>query len=102
MKAHTKAGKVTPREMGVFTRLIEEKYFVVDRFELEEMDDLLVKMDGPGCLVGLVGTVAVITPGDEVELLAGQAVVIPVGCGEVVVEAERGAVFIRCILPVQL
>ncbi len=41
------------------------------------------EMAGAGCLVGLSGTVVVITPGEEVELLAGQAVVVPVGCGEV-------------------
>ena len=34
MKAKTAAGKVAPREMDGFLRLIEQKYFVVDRFEL--------------------------------------------------------------------
>ena len=56
-------------------------------------------MDGAGCLVGLAGEVWVITPGDEVELVPGQAVVVPAGSGEVIVEAERGASFVRCVAP---
>jgi hypothetical protein len=35
-----------------------------------------------------------------VELLAGQEVVVPVGCGEVFVESEAGAAFVRCLAPV--
>jgi mannose-6-phosphate isomerase len=99
MKSKTAAGKVAPRTMDGFTRLIEQKYFVVDRFDLELMEETRVLMPGRGCLVGLKGTVAVITPGDEVELLPGQAVVIPAEYGEVVVEAEQGASFVRCFAP---
>ena len=99
MKAKTQAGKVKPREMDGFTRLIEQKYFAVDRFELGKMDEARVSMEGQGCLVGLKGTVSVITPGDEVELLPGQAVVIPKGLAEVIVEAEHGASFVRCFAP---
>jgi mannose-6-phosphate isomerase len=99
-KLKTRAGKVKPKEMDGFARLIEEKYFVVDRFDLDVMDEKRVSMAGAGCLVGLSGTVVVITPGDEVELLAGQAVVVPAGCGEVYVESEAGASFVRCLAPV--
>ena len=99
MKGTTQAGKVKPREMDGFTRLIEQQYFVVDRFDLGKMEEARVLMEGRGCLVGLKGTVAVITPGDEVELLPGQAVVVPEGFGEVMVEAERGASFVRCVAP---
>ncbi len=99
MKGKTQAGKVKAREMDGFTRLIEQKYFVVDRFDLEKMEEVRVPMEGRGCLVGLKGTVAVITPGDEVELVPGQAVVIPDGFEEVIVEAERGASFVRCVAP---
>ena len=49
--------------------------------------------------MGLTGTAAVITPGDEVELVPGQAVVIPLGHEEVVMEAEKGASFVRCVAP---
>jgi len=33
------------------------------------------------------------------ELEAGKAVVVPAGTGEVVVEAEEGASFVRCVAP---
>ena len=100
MKLKTRAGKVKPKKMDGFVRLIEEKYFVVDRFDLDLMEEKRVSMPAAGCLVGLSGTVVVITPGDEVELLAGQAVVVPVNCGEVYVESEAGASFVRCVAPV--
>lgn len=100
IRPKTAAGKVPPKEMDGFTRLIEQKYFVVDRFELSEMEERSVAFDGPGCLVGIEGKVWVITPGDEVELEPGKAVVIPAGIGEVVVEAETPASFVRCVAPV--
>ena len=99
IRQKTRAGKVAPREMDGFTRLIEQKYFIVDRFELGEMEERCVAMEGAGCLVGIEGKVWVITPGDEVELEAGKAVVIPAGVSEVVVEAEGGASFVRCVAP---
>jgi mannose-6-phosphate isomerase len=100
IRPETAAGKVTPREMDGFTRLIEQKYFVVDRFDLGEMQERRVAMDGAGCLVGVKGNAWVITPGDEVELEPGKAVVIPRDVGEVIVEAEEGATFVRCVAPV--
>jgi mannose-6-phosphate isomerase len=95
----TEAGKVAPREMDGFTRLIEKRYFTVDRFDLEEMEERRVAMAGPGCLVGLKGKVAVITPDEEVELEPGKAVVVPEGLDAVIVEAERDAAFLRCVAP---
>jgi mannose-6-phosphate isomerase len=99
IKTKTEAGKVVPRTMDGFTRLIERKYFTVDRFDLETMEERRVATEGRGCLVGLRGTVAVITPGGEVELVPGQAVVIPPGYDEVIVEAEQSASFVRCTAP---
>ena len=101
IKQKTAAGKVAPKEMEGFTRLIEQKYFVVDRFDLGAMEERSVAMEGAGCLVGIEGKVWVITPGDEVELEPGKAVVIPQGTGEVIVEAEEGARFVRCVAPVR-
>jgi len=100
IKTKTAAGKVAPKAMDGFTRLIEQKYFVVDRFDLEEMEERRITVEGAGCLVGLKGNVWVITPGEEVELEPGKAVVIPQGVGDVVVEAEEGATFVRCVAPV--
>jgi mannose-6-phosphate isomerase len=99
MQMKTRAGKVAPREMDGFTRLIEEQYFTVDRFELEPMEPITLETAGPGCFIGLEGNVYVITPGDEVELLPGQAVVIPAGTS-VIVEAEDGGSFVRCFAAV--
>jgi len=95
----TEAGKVAPREMDGFTRLIEKRYFTVDRFDLEKMEERRVEMAGPGCLVGVKGKVAIITPGEEVELEPGKAVVVPEGLGEVIVEAERESALLRCVAP---
>ena len=36
MRSKTGAGKTTPKKIDGFTRLIEQKYFVVDRFEVDE------------------------------------------------------------------
>jgi mannose-6-phosphate isomerase len=99
-KFATRAGKVAARQMDGFVRLIEEQYFTVDRFDLEGLEEIGLLLEGPGCLVGLAGKVAVITPNEEVELLPGQAVVLPVGCGEVILEAESGASFLHCAAPV--
>jgi mannose-6-phosphate isomerase len=87
--------------MDGFTRLIEESYFTVDGFELDELEERSLRVEGPTCLVGLEGKVALITPDDEVELQPGRAVVIPVGVGEVIVEAENEAAFLRCAAPAQ-
>jgi mannose-6-phosphate isomerase len=101
IRPKTQAGKVAPKEMGGFTRLIEQKYFVVDRFELGRMEEKSLTLDGPGCLVGLKGKVWVVTPGSEVELEPGKAVVIPAGTGQVIVDAEEGATFVRCVAPAE-
>ena len=49
-KERTRAGKVAPRPMDGFTRLIEERYFVVDRFDI--VGETVVTFAGTGCLVG--------------------------------------------------
>src|ERR1700722_2821505 len=95
IKAETAAGKVAPREMNGFTRLIEQKYFVVDRFDLEEAGDVAVPFDGPGCLVGLAGSAVVITVDGEVELTPGRAVVVTESHVGVIVESGDGASFVR-------
>ncbi len=99
IRPRTEAGKVAPKQMDGFTRLIEQKYFTVDRFDLTDTEERSLTLTGPGCLVGLKGSVWVITPGEEVELEPGKAVVIPEGSGEVIVEAEGEAAFMRCVAP---
>ena len=96
IKTKTAAGKVAPRMMNGFTRLIEKKYFVVDRFDVAA-GELRVAIDGAGCLVGLSGGALVRWSGVEVELKVAQAVVAP--AGEVTVVTDSGASFMRCVAP---
>ena len=98
MKTRTAAGKVAPRAMDGFTRLIEQKYFVVDRFEVPS-GEVTVTLDGAGCLVALAGKGRVKCGEEEVELKTAQAVVVPVGSGPMVVSGE-GLSFVRCVAPV--
>jgi mannose-6-phosphate isomerase len=96
IKKKTAAGKVAPRIMNGFTRLIEKKYFVVDRFDVAA-GEVRVAIDGAGCLVGLSGGALVRWSGVEVELKVAQAVVAP--AGEVTVVTDSGASFMRCVAP---
>ena len=100
MKSHTAAGKVVPRAMNGFTRLIEQKYFVVDRFDVASAGKAAVFFSGPGCLVSLKGQGAVVTSDGEVKLSPGKAVVVPVGGVSVTVETSSGVSFVRCAAPV--
>src|ERR1700733_9505379 len=90
IKPKTQAGKVAPRKMDGFTRLIEQKYFVVDRFELGAKSEETGSLDGAGCLVGLAGRGGVRTPDGELGLVPGKAVVVPMGDVSVVVETSSG------------
>jgi mannose-6-phosphate isomerase len=100
LKSKTKAGKVAPRVMDGFTRLIEQKYFTVDRFEVAVAEEVNVSFPGTGCLVGLAGKGVVKTTGGDVELNPGKAVVVPFSDGSVVVEAAGNVSFARCLAPV--
>jgi mannose-6-phosphate isomerase len=98
MKAKTAAGKIAPKVVDGFTRLIEQQYFVVDRFDVHA-GEVSLDLDGPGCLVGLSGSGVVRFGGDELELKMGQAVVVPVGSGLLTVRGD-GLRFMRCVAPV--
>ena len=101
MKTRTEAGKVRPRAMDGFTRLMERKYFVVDRYDIAGVGEVAVPIEGAGCLVGLAGSAMAETEGAEtVELLAGRAVVVPADFDPVTIASEGGASFVRCIAPV--
>jgi mannose-6-phosphate isomerase len=100
IKPKTQAGKVASRKMDGFTRLIEQKYFVVDRFDVASADEVTVAFDGAGCLVGLAGRGVVITGEGQVEIGPGMAVVVPVGNASVIVETGSGVSFTRCVAPV--
>ncbi len=99
-KFKTRAGKMEPRVLGEgMTRLIEERYFTVDRYDVRDGASVLVEMLGPGCLVGLEGGARLRSAGGhEVELRKGTAVVAPAG-SEVVVESAGPVRFARCFAP---
>jgi mannose-6-phosphate isomerase len=100
MKLKTAAGKVRPRKMDGFTRLIAQRYFVVDRYDIAPGEEALVRTEGPGCLVGLSGAAQVVGVAEgAVELIAGRAVVVPAECGSVQVESGAGASFVHCFAP---
>ncbi len=99
IRAKTDAGKVQPRAMDGFVRLIEQKYFTVDRFDLAS-GEVTVSSDGPACIVSLSGSGMVKSPHGTTELKAGQAVVLPAGSGEIVVVASAALSFVRCVAPV--
>lgn len=101
MRTETAAGKVAAREMNGFTRLIEQKYFTVDRYDVAAGD--AATMDGgiPACLAGLHGAGQVEWAGGEtVELRAGQSVIVPVSVEQAVVRSSpEGVSFVRCFAP---
>ena len=99
MRLKTAAGKIAPRKMDGFTRLIEQQYFVVDRFDVGE-GEVTLTLDGPGCLVGVAGSGVVRCGEEELEMRAAQAVVVPVGSGPVIVSGT-GLSFVRCVAPVE-
>jgi mannose-6-phosphate isomerase len=100
IKPRTAAGKVAPKQMDGFTRLIEQKYFVVDRFDLASASEVVVSCDGPGCVVALSGSGVVRCGGDEVKLMTAQAVVMLRGRGDVSVQTDSSVSFVRCAAPV--
>jgi mannose-6-phosphate isomerase len=99
MKPKTAAGKIAPKKMDGFTRLIEQRYFVVDRFDVAAGDAVQVAMDGAGCLVTLSGSGVVRRGGDEVKLVPAEAVVVPAG-EHVTMQTGSGISFMRCVAPV--
>ena len=101
MRTHTAAGKVEPVRMKGFTRLIVKKYFVVDRYEVGERDKVVIPIAEAGCVVCLEGAAIIETAGTQpLEMLRGQAVVIPADVGSMVVQSDTGALFVRCFAPV--
>jgi mannose-6-phosphate isomerase len=102
MRTRTAAGKVKPVAMDGFTRLMAQRYFVVDRYDLATGGEAVVPTEGAGCVVGISGMAVLESEdGEDVELLAGRAVVVPVECGAVRVSSSVGASFVRCFAPVR-
>jgi Phosphomannose isomerase len=98
IKAKTEAGKVEPRSMDGFVRLIEQKYFTVDRFDVP-FGEVKIPASGPACLVSLSGWGTVKSAHGSTGLKPGQAVVLPQGTGDIVIDVPAPLVFVRCMAP---
>ena len=101
MRLTTDAGKVAAKQMQEgFLRLIEQKYFTVDRYDVGAGDEVSIDGGLPTCLAGLRGTARVEwSGGDAVELQPGRAVVVPVSVDQVSVRSDAGVSFVRCFAP---
>jgi mannose-6-phosphate isomerase len=100
MKTKTAAGKVAPRAMHGFIRLIAKKYFTVDRYDVAADTEVKIAIGEAGCLVGIGGAAVVESAGAApVELLAGRAVVVPADCRSLTVRSSAGASLVRCFAP---
>ena len=102
-KLQTAAGKVAAMEMDGFTRLIEQKYFVVDKFELEMGAAVsLADVTGvSGCVVCLKGSGTLTSSEGAVELRVGEAVVVPAKASNVQVKADVPLTVFRCFEPLR-
>ena len=93
VRTGTDAGKVKEKRGEGYTRLIENQYFVVDRFEIPAGFTFEMPMDGVGCVVSVKGKAAA----NAVRFNVGEAVVVPVG--SVTMSSVEGAVLLRCWEP---
>jgi len=100
-KLHTAAGKVPPVMMDGFIRLIDQRYFVVDRFDLAAGSTVSISdVTGvSGCVVCLKGAGTVISDQGSVELSIGEAVVVPAKATGVSVKADEPLTLFRCFEP---
>lgn len=105
MKPRTAAGKISPQKMRAhdgseFTRLIQQQYFTVDRYDLAANSQLILNTDKVGCLATLTGSAAVIgSPKGTVDTLPGQAIIVPADMSTVTVETSEGISFVHCWAP---
>jgi mannose-6-phosphate isomerase len=96
MKQKTRAGKVAPEAEAGFTRLIKERYFTVDRFELTAGHaHTFEAMPVTQILVVLEGSAELRRGGESLMLERGKAMVVPAGAPEATVESVPGSVIIR-------
>jgi mannose-6-phosphate isomerase len=102
----TQAGKIRPRQLeshgGLHSRLIEQRYFTVDRYDIRAGETMpLPPCNMPRTLVGLAGDACVQSPDRRVKpiaLLPAQAVVLPPSSKAYEMLARENAVVI-CATP---
>ena len=97
-RLRTAAGKVPPKIEGARTRLIEQKYFTVDRIAVDSASPFLSEASAgvPQTLVAVEGAAVCTAEGcDPVDLSAGRAVVIPAAIRAYRLESAGAASIIR-------
>jgi mannose-6-phosphate isomerase len=105
IRTRTDAGKVAPVVHNGFTRLIEKKYFTVDRFDLAAQASISLRNTAgvSGCIVPLSGSGRVTTPAGsadlDLDLILGKAIILPARCPAIQVEATTPLAFVHCFEP---
>jgi mannose-6-phosphate isomerase len=103
VRPHTAAGKIVPQRKDGFIRLIDQRYFTVDRFDLAAGASILIPAEDTAglssCLIPLSGTGRITTAAGAVDLLPGQAVILPANSTAPTVEATAPLVVVHCFEP---
>jgi len=107
LRAHTDAGKVAPKPIAAqngtapYTRLIAQKYFTVDRFEIPASTTThLPAITGlASCVIPLTGSGTLHTAAGSVELIPGKAVLIPAPSTDLRIEATTPIALVHCTEP---
>jgi mannose-6-phosphate isomerase len=102
MKTDTAAGKIVPESESEVTRLIRQRYFIADRYDLQQEESLTLEQPGdtPQCLVALRGSTTVQAgSGEPISLSAGQAIIVPASSPAVSLHAPEPAVIVRTYPP---
>ena len=96
-KLRTDAGKVRPSALPHGTRLIEQKYFTVDRFDVRAGETLILSdaMGKPHCLSTLAGSAELLSESGSTELQMAAAVVVPASAGEITLRATKDLSCVR-------
>ncbi len=92
LKVETEAGKVAAKAVEGGVQLIQVPHFTVERYEVQDAELEFAAVGGAQAVIALAGEGVVRGAGGEVELKAGEAVIVPEGGF-----AVRGrAVVVRC------
>ena len=101
-RLHTAAGPVAPKAEGSRTRLIEQKYFSVDRINLDNKSPFSSKSPAsvPHALVAVEGAAVLHAEGCEpVDLMPGRAVVVPAAISGYRLESPVATASVICSQP---
>jgi mannose-6-phosphate isomerase len=96
LKTETDAGKITPQTIAGGTQLIAVPHFIVERYSLIYGERRFTAHAGE-CLIPLSGNGLVESSKGDVQLLPGEAVVVPASVGEYSVQGT--AELVRCYVP---